>query len=164
VRYALRPVVALSLALAAGAVEATAVETKLSEATVRARLVDVDVRPSANRPGWLTLGTWRAPELQLQEAGFQLVMVWNGLDDDKWPATRIGEVLAAEICGPVRHGAMEGFLARLYRSPSLVPEISQGDNAGPSFKKRLKERLGTCQVEMLAEGARWHTLTVTVRR
>jgi len=140
------------------------VETKLSEAAVRARLVGVEVKPSRSRPGWLTIGTWRVPELELQEAGFQLVMVWNGLDDDKWPATRIGEVLAAEFCGPVRHGAMEDVLARLYRSRSLVPETDQGGNAGSSFKKRLQDKLGTCQVEMLAEGARWHTLTITVRR
>jgi hypothetical protein len=162
--HAIRPVIALSWALAAGAVEATAVEPKLSEATVRARLGDVEVRPSPKRPGWLTLGTWREPELQLQEAGFRLVMVWNGLDDDKWPATRIGEVLAAEICGPVRHGVMEDLLNSLYKSKSLVPETDLGGNAGSTFRKRLREQLGTCRVEMLAEGARWHTLTITVRR
>jgi hypothetical protein len=110
------------------------------------------------------IGTWREPELQLRETGFQLVMVWNGLDDDKWPATRIAEVLAGEICGPVRRGVMEKVLDRLYRSKSLVPEKDLGGNAGSSFKKRLSEPLGTCRLEMLAEGARWHTLTVTVRR
>jgi hypothetical protein len=107
---------------------------------------------------------WRESEIQLHEAGFQLVMVYNGLDAEKWPATRIAEVLAAEICGQVGQGIMQGFVDRLYRSRSLVREIDLGGNAGSSFKKRLTESLGTCRVELLAEGARWHTLTVTVRR
>jgi hypothetical protein len=151
-------------AIAAAAAEAGAAEARLSEATVRARLAGVAVKPSPGRPGWLAIGTWRAPQLQLREAGFRLVMAWNGLDDDKWPATRITEVLAAEICGPVRNGAMETLLDRLYQSKSLVPERDLGGNAGSSFKKRQRERLGTCRLELLAEGARWHTLTITVRR
>lgn len=165
-RYAIRPIVVLCSALAAAAAtEATPAEAgKLTEATVRARLGDVEVKPSPNRPGWLAIGTWREPEIELHEAGFQLVMVWNGLDDDRWPATRISEVLAAELCGEVRRGAMEDFLGRLYRSRSLVKEVDLGGNAGSSFKKRLRETQGACRVEMLAEGARWHTLTITVRR
>jgi hypothetical protein len=131
---------------------------------VRALLADVEVKPSPSRKGWLALGTWREPELELQSAGFRLVMTWNGLDDDKWPATRIGAVLAAVICGEVRSGTMEALLDRLYRSKSLVPERDLGGNAGASFKKRLREPLGPCRVELHAEGARWHTLTITVRR
>jgi hypothetical protein len=122
------------------------------------------VKPSPKRPGWLAIGTWREPEMELQDRGFRLVMVWNGLDDDKWPATRISEVLAAEICGPIRSGVMEDHLDRLYQSKSLVPEVDLGGNAGSSFRKRLVASLGACRVEMLAEGARWHTLTIVVRR
>jgi hypothetical protein len=161
VQHAIRPIIGLCSVLAVVAVGvAPAVALKHTEATVRARLADVKVKPSPNRPGWLVIGTWRESEIQLHEAGFQLVMV----NDEKWPATRIAEVLAAEICGQVGQGIMQGFVDRLYRSRSLVREIDLGGNAGSSFKKRLTESLGTCRVELLAEGARWHTLTVTVRR
>jgi hypothetical protein len=147
-----------------GCQKKSAAAPRLSEATVRARLAGVEVKASSKRPGWLALRTWREPELQLQDAGFQLVLVWNGLDDDKWPATRIAEVLAADVCGQIRQGAMETLLDRLYQSKSLVPEVDLGGNAGSSFKRRLEGELGACRVEILAEGARWHTLTIAVRR
>lgn len=137
---------------------------RLSEATVRARLAGVQVMRSADRPGWLKIGTWREPEIRLHEAGFQLDIFWNGIDDREWPATRITEVLAAEVCGHVRSGVMEGLLRRLYRTRSLVPEVALGGNAGSSFEKRLTGSLGACRVEILAEGARWHTLAIAVSR
>jgi hypothetical protein len=161
-RYVVCSIVALCSALAVA--EAEAAPARISEATLRERLAGVEVRPSPHRAGWLTIETWRKPEVQLREGGFRLVLEWNGLDDEKWPATRITEVLASEICGPVPPGSMARLEKRLYNTRSLIRGVQLGGNGGHTFKRRYTGRLGACRVDMRADGARWHTLTVTVRQ
>lgn len=136
----------------------------LNEATIRRLLPEVDVKAAPNEPSWLLLDTFRRPHLKLTDTGFELVMDWNGIDDDQWPATRIVEVLAAEFCGPLPAGVMERELDRLYQSKSLEREINLGGNAGTTFLKRLAGMLGTCHLALAAQGARWHTLSIEVHR
>ncbi|HEX5958928.1 MAG TPA: hypothetical protein VFY92_09785 [Hyphomicrobiaceae bacterium] len=136
----------------------------LNEATVHRLLPEVDVKAAPNEPSWLLLDTFREPHLKLTDTGFELVMDWNGIDDDQWPATRIVEVLAAEFCGPLPAGVMERHLDRLYDSKSLEPEIDLGGNAGTTFLKRHAGTLGACHLTLAAQGARWHTLSIAVDR
>lgn len=129
---------------------------------LRSVLPGLGMAPSKNVTGGITLSTARTPDLTLSPTGFQLVMYWNSIDDQNWPLTRILDSLAGKACGKIRSGLSDALLERLYASRSLAPEQDLGGNAGSTFKKMLSEQLGGCRIEMVAQGARWHTLIANV--
>lgn len=128
---------------------------------IRAALPGLPV--AAGHGGELLLGgEFRQSSFRQTRSGFELSLHWNGVDDDKWPFERIVSALASHRCGDVSERTVAGHMERLYKSKSLVPERSLGGNAGDTFKRRISVRLGTCQATFNAEGARWHTLSVSV--
>ena len=139
-------------------------ELILTKNDVFAALSSIRVLPLNDPPGALAIDTIRSPSLTLTDGGFELAMYWNGLDDQTWPFTRILDVLLERGCGSARDGWSEALERRLYASPSLVPEQQLGGNGGSTFKKATAGTVGNCRVGLIAQGARWHTITATVNR
>jgi hypothetical protein len=143
--------------------DGTAQQTSaLTERDLPSTLPGLGLFPSKNPPFQWQLETVRTPELWMSPSGFRLAMHYNSIDDQTWPFTRILDALVARACGRVPSRWSEGLTTRLYASTSLVPPQDLGGNGGVSFKKVAAATIGSCRVELLAQGARWHTLAATV--
>jgi len=120
------------------------------------------VQASKEKPGWLALGTMRDPDIQLKSGGFELMMHWNGIDDSDWPFARVLASVASHYCGPMQTQAADAMIERLYKTKSLVRARDLGGNAGSTMRHRLTATAGQCRIQLLADGARWHTLSASV--
>jgi S1-C subfamily serine protease len=98
----------------------------------------------------------------MADEGFELTMYWNGVDDQNWPFTKILDALVDRGCGHVPNGWSDALQQRLYASASLVPEQQLGDNRGSTFRKATTTTVDGCRVDLVAGGARWHTITAKV--
>ncbi len=154
----------VALAFALSASPASAQTATLDEAGLRTTLRGLKITPVEKQPGWLTIGTTRDPQVALAPFGFKLRLEWNGIDDTDWPFARIAALVASHYCGPVRLEAVDRAMDRLFKTRSLIPQRELGGNAGRSFLHRSNDRLGQCRIELVAGGARWHTITATVYR
>ena len=134
-----------------------------TEQQLRSMLPGLELRTNNKGMGWI-LGDWRESRFIGSSNGFQLILTWNGIDDEKWPFERIVSVLAARICGPVSPEMVKDQVARLYKTKSIVPERNLGGNGGTSFKVRLNSYLGSCSATFVSEGARWNELGISVMR
>ena len=130
---------------------------------LRAMMPGLDVRLNNQGMGWI-LGEWRESVLTTSTSGFQIVLSWNGIDDEKWPFEKIVSGLAGEICGLVSPATVKNQVVSLYKTKSLIPERDLGGNGGTTFKVRLTGRLGSCSAIFFSEGARWNSLGVSVIR
>jgi hypothetical protein len=130
---------------------------------LRGMMPGLDVKPNNNGMGWI-LGEWRESQLISSTNGFQLVLTWNGLDDENWPFEKIVASLAGRICGPVSPANVKSQVVSLYKTKSIIPERDLGGNGGTTFKVRLTGRLGSCAAIFFSEGARWNELGVSVVR
>ena len=128
---------------------------------LRATMPGIDIRPADKGGGWI-LGEWRESELKFSGSGFSLQLYWNGLDDKNWPFERIVAALSNQRCGPVSASVVKRQVGQLYKTKSLIPRRDIGGNGGETFRLRLNTRLGTCAASYLADGARWHSLSVSV--
>lgn len=134
----------------------------LTAGDVTTSITGVEMFAFPDEPSRLSMNTWRGTEITLWPTGFRMAMHYNGLDDRTWTFPRILDVLLAKACGDAAGGWASALVAQLYASPSLVSAQEWGADAGRSFKKVEAREAGACRVELLAEGARWHTLTATV--
>lgn len=148
-------IAALSVLWCEGATQA---ETRLTIPDVQALFPALRVVPLSASPDAVNFGTLRSPRLTLLPGGFELAMYWNGTDDTDWPFGRILDGLLAASCAD-RPAALSGDLQRrLYASRSLIPGQLPGGSGGSSFRKSLKEQVGSCRIELTAEGAEWNML------
>jgi len=154
-RVALKCLTIGVLAACSGAARA---ESRLTIPDVHALFSTLRVVSLSASPDSVNFGTLRSPRLTLLPGGYELTMYWNGTDDAAWPFDRILGVLLAASCSNQQPAIGSALQRRLYASRSLIPEQASGGDGGSSFRKSLTDQIGSCRVELTAEGARWHTL------
>lgn len=106
--------------------------------------------------------TFREPELYVAAGRFELAMFWNGIDDEKWPYTRILGMLLSKACGIPEGDLPTKLLDAAYDSKPIGPTEELGGNAGVSRIQRHSVEDGDCRISVEIAGARWHTITTTV--
>jgi hypothetical protein len=155
-RAALGRLIATLVALWCGG--AARAETRLTIPDVQSLFPALRVVSLSASPDSVNFGTLRSPRLTLLPGGFELAMYWNGTDDALWPFDRILDVLLAASCTDRQAPASSALQRRLYASRSLIPGQALGGSRGSTFRKTLKEQVGSCRIELMAEGAEWNTL------
>lgn len=121
------------------------------------------------RTGWL-FATARKPTLFLNNAAgksrLTLGLVWNGIDGRPWGFVRILAVMLNGVCR-AGGGMTDTRLAEnviLRKGQDLEKRKRLGGNGGTFRHTLYRGRVGTCQVIKRYNGARWHTMTITVTR
>jgi hypothetical protein len=106
--------------------------------------------------------TSREPTVAIYPKKVELSMVYNGIDDENWPYTRILATLLNNVCQIKDSSFSTNLIEQTYRSRSLTPPVELGGNAGSTVLKRQSATLNGCSVSVEVEGARWHKITTTI--
>lgn len=106
--------------------------------------------------------TTREPTVAIYPKKVELNMVYNGIDDETWPYTRILAVLLNNVCQIKEANFSSNLIEQTYRSRSLTPPVNLGGNAGTNVLKRQNATRNGCLVSVEVDGARWHTITTTI--
>ena len=106
--------------------------------------------------------TSREPTVAIYPKKVELNMVYNGIDDETWPFTKILAVLLNNVCQIKDSSFSTNLIEQTYRSRSLTPPVNLGGNAGSTVLKRQSASRNGCLVRVEVEGARWHTITTTI--
>lgn len=164
------------VAMAAGLAFAAVLSAGLTSSPASADMRTTDLTPQLFPKGLMTRSgisggrngfkfrTFREPELYIAKDRFELAMFWNGIDDEKWPYTRILGMLLSEACGIPEKSFTENLLNAVYDSEPIGPTEELGGNAGTSRIQRHTVEDGNCKIAVEVAGARWHTITTTVTK
>ncbi|MFB2838284.1 hypothetical protein [Floridanema evergladense] len=106
--------------------------------------------------------TAREPTVAIYSKKVELNMVYNGIDDETWPYTRILATLLNNVCQIKDASFSRNLIEQTYRSRSLTPPVNLGGNAGTSVLQRKSVTRNGCLVTVEVKGARWHTITTTI--
>lgn len=106
--------------------------------------------------------TSREPTVAIYPKKVELNMVYNGIDDETWPYTRILAVLLDNVCQIKDASFSSNLIEQTYSSRSITPPVPLGGNAGSNVSKRQSATRNGCLVKVEVDGARWHTITTTI--
>lgn len=106
--------------------------------------------------------TSREPTVAIYPKKVELNMVYNGIDDETWPYTRILATLLNNVCQIKDASFSANLIEQTYSSRSLTPPVNLGGNAGSTVLKRQSATRNGCLVSVEVDGARWHTITTTI--
>ncbi|OKH37124.1 hypothetical protein NIES2119_15005 [[Phormidium ambiguum] IAM M-71] len=106
--------------------------------------------------------TSREPTVAIYPKKVELNMVYNGIDDETWPYTRILATLLNNVCQIKDANFSTNLIEQTYSSRSLTPAVNLGGNAGTTVSKRQSATRNGCLVKVEVDGARWHTINTTI--
>lgn len=106
--------------------------------------------------------TSREPTVAIYPKKVELNMVYNGIDDENWPYTKILATLLNNVCQIKDSSFSTNLIEQTYRSRSITPPVNLGGNAGSTVLKRQSATRNGCLVSVEVDGARWHTITTTI--
>ncbi|MGA9381082.1 MAG: hypothetical protein WBV73_20145 [Phormidium sp.] len=106
--------------------------------------------------------TSREPTVAIYPKKMELAMVYNGIDDENWPYTKILATLLNNVCQIKDPSFSTNLIEQTYSSRSITPPVNLGGNAGSTVLKRQSASRNGCSVSVEVEGARWHTITTTI--
>lgn len=106
--------------------------------------------------------TSREPTVAIYPKKVELNMVYNGIDDETWPYTRILAVLLNNVCQIKDASFSSNLIEQTYSSRSITSPVPLGGNAGSNVLKRQSATRNGCLVKVEVDGARWHTITTTI--
>lgn len=106
--------------------------------------------------------TSREPTVAIYPKKVELNMVYNGIDDETWPYTRILAVLLNNVCQIKDARFSSNLIEQTYSSGSITSPVPLGGNAGSNVLKRQSATRNGCLVKVEVDGARWHTITTTI--
>ncbi|MBE9226977.1 hypothetical protein IQ264_16230 [Phormidium sp. LEGE 05292] len=146
-------------------INAEIARSEFKQPTAISRMFPPELTKSITVSGSLSayqFNTYREPTVAIYPKKLELNMVYNGIDDENWPYTRILATLLNNVCQIKDTNFSTNLIEQTYRSRSLTPAVNLGGNAGTSVSKRQSATRNGCLVSVEVKGARWHTITTTI--